>query len=78
MAGYQADITVRKTVDALTGLPNRQWLEAELSAGGRPGVLIHVFFPAPVVNNLILSLTVHQNAAKMYGQPVLCTAANGC
>ncbi len=45
---------------------------------GAPGVWIHVFFPYPVVNNLIFTVTVHQNGAKRYGQPVLCVTANGC
>lgn len=46
--------------------------------GGKPGVLVSVFFPAPVVGNLILTMTVHQNGAKKYGQPVACSAADGC
>ena len=47
-------------------------------SGGRPGIMITVLFPAPVVDNLILTLTVHQNGAKRYGQPVACAAADGC
>jgi hypothetical protein len=47
-------------------------------SGGRPGVMISVFFPAPVVGDLILTVTVHQNGAKKYGQPVACSAADGC
>jgi len=46
--------------------------------GGRTGVLVSVFFPAPVVGNLILTVTVHQNGAKRYGQPVACSAADSC
>jgi hypothetical protein len=46
--------------------------------GGKPGVLISVFFPAPVVGNLILTLTVHQNGARRYAQPVACSTADGC
>jgi hypothetical protein len=46
--------------------------------GGKPGVLITVFFPSPVVGNLILTLTVHQNGARKYAQPVACSTADGC
>jgi hypothetical protein len=46
--------------------------------GGKPGVLVTVFFPTPVVGNLILTLTVHQNGARRYAQPVACSAADGC
>ena len=46
--------------------------------GGKPGVLVTVFFPAPVAGNLILTLTVHQNGAKKYSQPVACSTADGC
>ena len=46
--------------------------------GGKPGVLISVFFPAPVVGNLFLTVTVHQNGARRYTQPVACSTADGC
>jgi hypothetical protein len=46
--------------------------------GGRPGVMITVFFPGPVVGNLILTVTVHQNGARRYSQPVACLPADGC
>ena len=46
--------------------------------GGRPGVLLTVFFPGPIPNNVGLSLNVHQSGAKTYGQPVACTSADGC
>jgi hypothetical protein len=46
--------------------------------GGKPGVLVTVFFPAPVVGNLILTLTIHQNGAHRYAQPVACSTADGC
>ncbi|MBZ5622059.1 MAG: EAL domain-containing protein [Acidobacteriia bacterium] len=32
MAGYQSDITARKTIDPVTALPNRTWLDQELGA----------------------------------------------
>jgi hypothetical protein len=47
-------------------------------SGGVPGILIHVFFPGPVVNNLIFTATVHQNGAKQYGPAVPCFPADGC
>jgi len=71
-------VTFSESNNAVPGMAAFCGVRTPSLYGGRPGVLIHVLFPAPVVNNLILSLTVHQNAAKMYGQPVLCTAANGC
>jgi hypothetical protein len=46
--------------------------------GGRPGAMITVFFPGPVVVNLVLTVTVHQNGARGYGQPVACLPADGC
>src|SRR5258708_877543 len=30
IAGYHTDITTRKTIDTVTGLPNRTWLDQEL------------------------------------------------
>jgi PAS domain S-box-containing protein/diguanylate cyclase (GGDEF)-like protein len=32
IAGYQSDITTRKTIDPVTSLPNRTWLDQELSS----------------------------------------------
>jgi diguanylate cyclase (GGDEF)-like protein/PAS domain S-box-containing protein len=32
IAGYQTDITTRKTIDPVTALPNRTWLDQELSS----------------------------------------------
>jgi PAS domain S-box-containing protein/diguanylate cyclase (GGDEF)-like protein len=32
IAGYQTDITTRKTIDPVTALPNRTWLDQELGA----------------------------------------------
>ena len=46
--------------------------------GGKPGVMVTVFFPTPVVGSLILTLTIHQNGAKRYDQPVACSTADGC
>lgn len=46
--------------------------------GGVPGVFIHVFFPGPVVDNLIFTATVHQNGAKRYGPAVPCFPSDGC
>jgi PAS domain S-box-containing protein len=34
IAGYQTDISLRKTVDPATGLPNRAWLDDEVKALG--------------------------------------------
>lgn len=45
---------------------------------GRPGVMITVFFPGPVPNDLYLTVNVHQNNAKSYGQAVACSPADGC
>jgi hypothetical protein len=46
--------------------------------GGRPGVMVTVFFPGPVTNNVALSLNVPQNGAKQDGPPVACAPADGC
>ena len=32
IAGYQTDITIRKTIDPVTSLPNRMWLDQELGS----------------------------------------------
>ncbi len=43
ISGYQTDITVRKTVDPLTALPNRFWLSGEIreaAVAGRGPVLL--------------------------------------
>jgi len=46
--------------------------------GGIPGIWISIFFPEPVVPNLVMEVTVKQEGARYYGSPVLCTGANGC
>ena len=47
--------------------------------GGVPGVMISVFFPAPVRSpDFFLSVTLYQRGASTYGAPVRCTAADGC
>jgi|ERR1700737_115851 len=46
--------------------------------GGVPGVLVSVFFPQPVVPNLSLTVTVHQDGAEKYGAPVRCVGPDGC
>jgi hypothetical protein len=46
--------------------------------GGRPGVMVTVFFPGPVASNVALSLNIHQNGAKQYGSPIACTPTDGC
>jgi diguanylate cyclase (GGDEF)-like protein/PAS domain S-box-containing protein len=46
MAGCQTDITARKTIDPVTGLPNRTWLEEELRAAveaGTPPAALFLF-----------------------------------
>lgn len=37
---------------------------------GVDGVLISIFLPAPTPNNVLFDLTVYQESALMYGQPV--------
>jgi hypothetical protein len=53
-------------------------LRVDQSLGGVSGVLVSVFFPQPPSPGLTLSVTVHQDGARRYGLPVLCTEANGC
>ena len=53
-------------------------LRVDQSLGGVPGVLVSVFYPQPPTPDLTLSVTVHQDGARKYGAPVLCTAADGC
>ena len=48
------------------------------SLGGVSGVLVSVFFPQPPAPGLVLTVTVHQDGARRYGTPVLCTVADGC
>jgi hypothetical protein len=46
--------------------------------GGKPGIWVSIFFPEPVVPDMNMQITVDQEGAKYYGNPVLCTGANGC
>jgi hypothetical protein len=46
--------------------------------GSTPGVLVSIFFPSQVVPNFAMAVTVYQEGAKQYGQPVLCTGTTGC
>lgn len=53
--------------------------EREPSAfGSTPGVLVSVFFTQPAPPDLALSLTLYQQGAKFYGEPVLCNGNDGC
>jgi len=47
-------------------------------SGGKPGIVVTVFFPWDVGSDLVLSVTVHQNGAKGYGPALLCHSADGC
>jgi hypothetical protein len=47
-------------------------------SGSRPGVLVSIFFPAPVVPDMTMTVTLYQQGAIKYGAPVLCTATQGC
>jgi len=71
-------LTLSESNNAVPGMVTFCGVRTPFLYGGKPGVLIHVLFPAPVVNPLVLSLTVHQNGAKIYGQPVLCRPVDGC
>ena len=48
------------------------------SLGGVSGVLVSVFYPQPPAPGLILTVTMHQDGARRYGAPVLCTSTDGC
>jgi hypothetical protein len=45
---------------------------------GKSGIWVSIFFPEPVVPDLVMGITVQQEDAKFYGTPVLCTGTNGC
>lgn len=47
-------------------------------AFGQSGVTVRVFFTAPPEPGLVLNLTLFQEGAKHYQQPVMCTADDGC
>jgi hypothetical protein len=53
--------------------------EREPSAfGGVPGILVSVFLPQPAPPDFAVSVTLYQQGAKSYGNPVLCSGADGC
>jgi len=45
---------------------------------GQQGILVSVFFPNTPPDALILDVTVYQEGAKGYAQPVLCGHEQGC
>jgi hypothetical protein len=47
-------------------------------SGSRPGVLVSIFFPEPVVPDMTMTVTLYQQGAIKYGAPVLCTGSQGC
>jgi len=46
--------------------------------GGRPGVMLTVFFQQPIPDGAVLWLNVRQNGARQYGPPVVCLTSDGC
>jgi hypothetical protein len=46
--------------------------------GGKPGIMITAFFPGPVPDPLVFTLTLHQDGARMYGPAVPCAEVDGC
>jgi hypothetical protein len=64
--------------DATTGIVLFCAERQPFAFGNVPGTLVSVFFPQPVIPNLILSVTLYQQGAKRYGAPVLCTPNDGC
>jgi hypothetical protein len=46
--------------------------------GGTPGILVSVFFTQPAPPDLALSVTLYQQGARHYGEPVLCNGNDGC
>lgn len=71
-------ITLGESNNAQAGVTAFCGVRSPSLYSGKPGVLITVLFPSPVVGNLILTLTVHQNGARRYAQPVACSTADGC
>ena len=71
-------ITMNDTSDVALGTITFCALRVDRSLGGVSGVLVSVFYPQPPAPNLTLTVTVHQDGAARYGQPVLCTSADGC
>jgi len=47
-------------------------------SGYKPGVFVSIFFPAPVVADMTMTVTLYQQGAINYGPPVLCTGKQGC
>ena len=70
--------TLNDTNNVAVGTVTFCALRVDQSLGGVSGVLVSVFFPQPPSPGLTLSVTVHQDGARRYGLPVLCTEANGC
>ena len=70
--------TLNDTTDVALGTITFCALRVDQSLGGVPGVLISVFYPQPPAPNFNVTVTVHQDGARRYGAPVLCTSADGC
>jgi hypothetical protein len=70
--------TLNDTTDVALGTVTFCAQRVDQSLGGVSGVLVSVFFPQPPAPNLVLTVTIHQDGARKYGSPVLCTAADGC
>lgn len=71
-------VSLNDTTDVALGTVTFCALRVDQSLGGVSGVLVSVFYPQPPGPNFTLTVTVHQDGARRYGAPVLCTSADGC
>ena len=71
-------VSMNDTTNVALGTITFCALRVDQSLGGVPGVLVSVFYPQPPAPNFNLTVTVHQDHARRYGAPVLCTGADGC
>jgi hypothetical protein len=71
-------VTPGESNDAVAGVVVFCGVRNPTLYGGKPGIMITVFFPGPVPDPLVFTLTLHQDGAKVYGPAVPCMEADGC
>ena len=71
-------VTPNESNNAVAGLSVFCGVRQPSIYGGLPGILITAFFPGPVPSPLIFSVNLHQDGAKLYAAPVVCSSAEGC
>ncbi len=71
-------VSLNETTSVAIGTVVFCGLREPASLGGVPGVLVSVFYPEPILAGFHIDVTLYQQGASTYGEPVLCSGTDGC